>query len=147
MVQPDGSKTVIPSLSSLLLFINNGKFGGGHSSFTPGAMMNDGLLDVMVKEGDFGFKNGLKLLKEAGKKGGKQVFRDEIEVFRAKSIKIENLNYLEPESDKKSSKESAPQKEVVPSKLSLETPDGQSAASDIKPAKQHGDESAFKKKP
>ena len=61
MEQPDGSIMDF-EFRTLLLFINNGKFGGGHKNFTPSAMINDGLLDVLIKTGDFGIKAGLNIL-------------------------------------------------------------------------------------
>ncbi len=100
MEQPDGSILDF-EVATLLLFINNGKYGGGHTNFTPGAIMNDGLLDVMLKTGDFGIKSGLKILDEAKKKCGKHVFRDDIHNFRAKNIKIFNLNFEKTKKVKK----------------------------------------------
>ena len=61
MDQPDGSSQEL-EVATLLLFVNNGKYGGGHINFTPGAFINDGLLDVVVKTGDFGVITGLKFL-------------------------------------------------------------------------------------
>ena len=57
-----------------------------------GFLMNP-LPMIGQKTGDFGIKSGLKILDEAKKKCGKHVFRDDIHNFRAKNIKIFNLNF------------------------------------------------------
>lgn len=49
----NGKTIDIPVLSSQLFMIMNGKFGGSHLPFTPMAMMNDGLLDLLFLRGKF----------------------------------------------------------------------------------------------
>jgi diacylglycerol kinase family enzyme len=77
MDQPDGSCLDF-EVRTLMLMVNNGKYGGSHVNFTPGAVVNDGLLDIVIKTGDFGVKSGLNILDEADKQHGKHVFRDDI---------------------------------------------------------------------
>ena len=117
--QPDKS-TLEFEIRTLLLFINNGKYGGGHINFTPGAMINDGLLDVMFKTGDFGVKSGLNILDEAKAKHGKHVFREDIFNFRGKAIKIHNLNYDNPPTVNKNQDKKEKFEDVKP--ISFETP-------------------------
>lgn len=90
--QDDGSK-LCTEVATLLMFINNGKYGGGHINFTPGACINDGLLDIFIKKGDFGVTEGLKLLKSAKELSGVHVFRDDALTYRSRSVTITNLNY------------------------------------------------------
>jgi len=73
--------------------VNNMKYGGGHINFTPGAFINDGLLDIIYKTGDFGVISGLKILGQAKDKHGAHVFRDDVMNFRAEAVTITNLNY------------------------------------------------------
>jgi len=90
--QPNSSVSDL-TVQTLMMMVNNGKYGGGHINFTPGAAVNDGLLDVVYHQGDFGVFLGLKFLKEAKDKHGRHVFRDDVKTYRAKTITIQNLNY------------------------------------------------------
>ena len=48
---PDGQVIEIPDEYSMLMLMNNGRFGGTGIYFTPGAIMNDGLLDLIFHHG------------------------------------------------------------------------------------------------
>ena len=49
--QHDGSIIDLPDEMSFLLVIMNGKYGGGGMPFAPLALLNDGLLDVVLHHG------------------------------------------------------------------------------------------------
>jgi diacylglycerol kinase family enzyme len=87
--QPSGFKIHV-SIKTLMLFINNGKYAGGHVNFTPAAILNDGLLDIIYKEGSFNVLTGIKFLDQAKNpqlEGG-EVFRDDTTCLRAKSVVV-----------------------------------------------------------
>ena len=48
---PDGKIIEIPDEYSMLMLINNGRFGGTGIYFTPCAIINDGLLDLIFHHG------------------------------------------------------------------------------------------------
>jgi hypothetical protein len=77
--------------------IMNGKCGGTHIPFTPMAMMNDGLLDILLMEGHFSHLfSGLKMLRSAKDYQGLHVYTDNMLFFRGTKVKFTNLNYEEP---------------------------------------------------
>jgi hypothetical protein len=72
----------------------NGKCGGTHIPFTPMAMMNDGLLDILFMEGHFSHLfSGLSMLRNAKDYQGLHVYSDNMKFFRGTKVKITNLNY------------------------------------------------------
>jgi len=72
----------------------NGKCGGTHIPFTPMAMMNDGLLDLLVMEGHFSHLfSGLSMLRSAKDYHGLHVYSDNMKFFRGTKVKFTNLNY------------------------------------------------------
>ena len=76
--------------------IMNGKCGGTHIPFTPMAMMNDGLLDILFMEGHFSHLfSGLSMLRNAKDYQGLHVYSDNMKFFRGTKVKITNLNYQE----------------------------------------------------
>lgn len=88
MEMPDGSEHDIQDLQTSLMFVNNGKFAGGQTCYTPSAMLNDGLLDVVFYErGRPSFLGALSIIAQASF-FGKHVYRDDIRCFRAKAVTI-----------------------------------------------------------
>ena len=76
--------------------IMNGKCGGTHIPFTPMAMMNDGLLDILFMEGHFSHLfSGLSMLRNAKDYQGLHVYSDNMKFLRGTKVKITNLNYQE----------------------------------------------------
>jgi competence protein ComGF len=74
--------------------IMNGKCGGTHIPFTPMAMMNDDLLDLLVMEGHFSHLfSGLSMLRNAKDHHGLHVYSDNMKFFRGTKVKFTNLNY------------------------------------------------------
>jgi diacylglycerol kinase (ATP) len=97
--QADGSTLTIPLFSTEVAMIMNGKSGGTHIPFTPMAMMNDGLLDILFMKGHF--KNllaGVGMLSSAKDYHGLHVYQDTMVFLRGNKVKITNLNY-EPSAE------------------------------------------------
>lgn len=88
MEQPSGAKIRLSDEETLLFFINNGKYAGGHSLYTPGALLNDGLLDIVYKKGSFSFLAALHMLDQVARQKGNHVFRRDAPYYRAKSIVV-----------------------------------------------------------
>jgi diacylglycerol kinase family enzyme len=92
--QGDGTVLTIPFVSSQIIMIMNGKCGGTHIPFTPTAMMNDGLLDILLMQGTFAhLLDGVKTLSEAKDYHGLHLYRKNVHLYRGSSVKFTNLNY------------------------------------------------------
>lgn len=110
MEQPgEGSMVTISNLQAMFLFVNNGKFAGGHACYCPLAMLNDGLLDVVYMEGTPPFLTALRILHQVST--GVHVFRNDIHYYRAKSIKIITRHRSGENTKEQVTSATAPEKE------------------------------------
>ena len=78
-----------------MICVDNGRYGGGHLPFTPGAIMNDGLLDMCYFDKPCGVAKVLQLVNQMKMSKGTFIY-DEAEWCYARGTKctIENLNFL-----------------------------------------------------
>ena len=92
---PDGQVIEIPDEYSMLMLMNNGRFGGTGIYFTPGAIMNDGLLDLIFHHGPSNMGHCYEFFKYGINGGGQHVYLDNYSYFRAPKLTLINRNFIE----------------------------------------------------
>lgn len=98
MSQADGTTLTIPIFSTAVAMIMNGKSGGTHIPFTPMAMMNDGLLDMLFMKGHFNNPyDGVKMMNSAKDYYGLHAYQNSMVFLRGSKVKITNLNFDDAE--------------------------------------------------
>ena len=75
------------------MMINNGKYGGGRMLLDPMATINDGYFEMIFYKGNWN-QNALRMMTLA-KKGGQQIFDEELKVYRIKKLKLTNKSFIE----------------------------------------------------
>lgn len=90
----DGSKINLPDEESMVIMANNGRFGGGRIPFTPAALLNDGLFDLLILRGQAGVKEVASFVKSAVVQGGHHVYKPKWTSFRGTKVVFTNKNYI-----------------------------------------------------
>ncbi len=81
--------TIVKELKSLTTMVGNGQRIGGGMKVTPNAVMDDGLLDIMIV-GNTGFFETLSTSAKLGK--GTHLTNPKVEILRGKTVTISNLS-------------------------------------------------------
>ena len=77
----------------MVIMANNGRFGGGRIPFTPAALLNDGLFDLLILRGKAGFKEVASFVKNAVVQGGHHVYKPKWYSFRGRKVVFTNKNF------------------------------------------------------
>ena len=101
----------------MVLCANNGKYGGSRIALCPGAILNDGLLDLCLQHGPSQGTFGLaKFFKTCVTQHGTHIYNDNYSYFRAKTLKLTNLNYSTAQASEEN-KEEEQEQQLVPQKF------------------------------
>ncbi len=82
----------------VLLGVFNSKYGGGGMNLSPCSVLNDGMLEVMLLTEKAGFGQLVGIMDEAMKKQGVHVYRQDMAFVRGKTIRVENVNPINPKT-------------------------------------------------
>lgn len=63
ITQSDGSEIKLYNEETLFMLVVNGKYGGGRVVMCPSAILNDGLLDLVMQAGPAGTRELAKFIK------------------------------------------------------------------------------------
>lgn len=76
--------------------IGNGKYGGSGAILNSYALINDGLLDFFVCSKKHGFGGMVQFMDQVIKFQGIHAYREDMDFFRAKTLRVEQKNPLKP---------------------------------------------------
>ncbi|CDW71902.1 diacylglycerol kinase [Stylonychia lemnae] len=88
-LEVDG-KTVQEDLDTLVLGVNNSKYGGSGMVLSPYSFMNDGMQDAYVHTQMLGVLKILDLIDQLNKYQGMHVYEKDAKFYRGKNIKVYN---------------------------------------------------------
>jgi diacylglycerol kinase family enzyme len=79
----------------MCLLANNGRFGGTGVAFTPVAVLNDGLLDVVHHHGPSGAARMYEFFSQGIIGKGKHIYLDNYGYYRCKKLELTNRNFVD----------------------------------------------------
>ena len=95
-IEADG-ETIYENIPLILLGVFNSKFGGGGFLLSPYGVVNDGMIEVMLYKEKIGFGGMVGVMDDSLKFKGIHGYQKEMEFYRAKNIKVLNMNpYQKP---------------------------------------------------
>ena len=76
-----------------MIFINNGKYGGGRNVINSHGVINDGLVEVEVLRNVTTLLEIKKLFDKITKKGGIHVYHPKYHCYRGKTVRVVNRTF------------------------------------------------------